>query len=295
MGKDTSMFAVSPLYEIKQVFIIIMTITTIVLASVAYAELKEISGDVIDVINNWKLTPFTDVYVANVGVDCASDYEEFSYKYGKFEGLARGHCGCRANSIYASTYPNCSDEASASGYCMTSNERPSADASTWRHQKVCFKREGQSAANWENGYVRRPYPDAAGNCPTDYKKCGDGTDYETDLAVCYPNEFVCPITGVTIEPTSTTPTGSGWVKANGTFSREGHHLWYRRESIGDLPLNQITLTLTEYPSSDVGPDYDHTENNRGPCYTGGAQDIKAAVDVSDTQLAVHTLSVRLIA
>ena len=174
---------------------------------------------------------------------------------------------------------------------MTSNSRPSAGASTWRHQKVCFKREGQSAANWDDGYVRRPYVDEAGNCPIDYKKCEDGTDYETDLAICYPVEHVCPITGITIEPDTATPTGSGWVKANGTFTREGHHLWYRREGTGELPLAQITLTLTEYPSSDVGPDYDHTQNNRGPCYTGGAQDIKSSVEVSDYELAAHSLSV----
>ena len=55
------MMAVSPLYEIKQIILMIMTLTTIILASIAYAELKEISGDVIDVINNWKLIPFSDV------------------------------------------------------------------------------------------------------------------------------------------------------------------------------------------------------------------------------------------
>jgi hypothetical protein len=57
-------------------------------------------------------------------------------------------------------------------------------------------------------------------------------------------------------------------------------------------LAQLALTLTEYASSSVGPDYDHVDNNRGPCYTGGAQDIKSAVEVSDVELAVHTLSVR---
>ena len=84
MGKDTSMFAVTPLYEIKQVFIIVMTITTIILASIAYAELKEITGDVLDIINNWKLVPFTEVYVAPEGSSCLADEEEFSYKYGMY-------------------------------------------------------------------------------------------------------------------------------------------------------------------------------------------------------------------
>lgn len=292
MGKHTSMFAVSPLYEIKQIFTIVMTVTTIILAAVAYAELAEISGDVIDIINNWKLVPFTEVYVANVGVDCAADFEEVSYKYGRFEGLNRGHCGCATNSFgYVSTFPNCSDVATASGACMTSNSRGGFGASTWRHQKVCFKRSGQPAASWENGYERRPNVDANGLCPKDYKKCGVGMDYNNDMAICYPANELCPITGVTVEPYAATPTGSDWEKANGTFAREGHHLWFRREGLGELPLAQLALTLTEYSSSNVGPDYNHIYNSRGPCYTGGAQDIKSAVEVSDTELAAHSISV----
>lgn len=76
------MFAVSPLYEIKQVFTIIMTLTTIILAAIAYAELKEITGDVLDIIENWKLIPFTQVYIADEGSSCLAGEAEFSYKYG---------------------------------------------------------------------------------------------------------------------------------------------------------------------------------------------------------------------
>lgn len=294
MGKDkSSMFAVSPLYESRQVFTIVMTLVTIILAAIAYAELKEISGDVIDVINNWKLVPFVEVYVAEEGVECSSEFEEVSYKYGRFEGLSRGHCGCVVNPMneFVSTYTNCSDEATASGYCMTSNSRGTVDASTWRHQRVCFKRSGQAAATWGDGYVRRPYVDSDGNCPSEYKKCGDGIDYENDKAICYPEGDTCPITSITVEPQGSTPTGDGWEMSNGTFSQDDYNLWFRREVLGELPLAQLALTLTEYSSSDVGPDYNHAENNRGPCYTGGAQDIKSAMTVSDSTLAAHSVSV----
>lgn len=283
------MFAVSPLYEAKQVFLIIMTMTTIILAAIAYAKLKEISGDVIDIVNNWKLVPFTEVYVAESG-DCDADFEEFGYKYGKFEGLERGHCGCVSNGLYSSTYTNCSEDASASGYCMTSNSRPDIGASTWRHNKICFKRSGQSAASWTDGYTRRPYVDSSGACPSGYKKCGKGTNYENDKAICFPETELCPITGVTVEPNGDTPSGTGWVEANGSFTRSGYTLWYRREEIGELPLAQLSLTLTDYASNNVGPDYDYTQNDRGPCYTGRPQDIKAQVKVSDTTLAEHSLS-----
>ena len=93
-------------------------------------------------------------YIASIGDDCTVDYEEFSYKYGKFEGLYKGHCGCVANNIenVYSTYPNCTDGQYNSGYCMTSNQRSGFEATTWRNQKVCFKRSGEPAASWENGF-----------------------------------------------------------------------------------------------------------------------------------------------
>mgnify|MGYP003385385551 FL=1 len=215
---------------------------------------------------------------------------------GRFEGLDRGHCGCVANNLnYVSGYTNCSDASAASGYCMTSNSRDSVGASTWRHQKICFTRAGQAAASWVEGYVRRPYVESDGTCITGYKKCGLGVDYENDRAICYPEDYICPITGIAVEPVGTTPTGDGWVMANGTFTRENHQLWYRREGIGELPLVQLALTL-RYASSDVGPeDYDHINNKRGPCYTGSAQDINGVVAVSDTTLADHSISsVRII-
>ena len=82
MGKLTS---VSPFYEIKHCAKIVLTLVSIILASIAYAKLKEVSNDVVGVINNWKLKPFTDVYIADKGADCAHDYEELPYKYGNFE------------------------------------------------------------------------------------------------------------------------------------------------------------------------------------------------------------------
>lgn len=174
---------------------------------------------------------------------------------------------------------------------MTSNSRDGVDASTWRHQKMCFTRSGQAAASWEEGYVRRPYLQSDGTCEAGYKKCGLGVDYENDRAICYPVDQICPITGITVEPLGAVPTGDGWVVANGTFTREKHQLWYRREGIGELPLVELALTLTQYASSNVGPeDYDHVDNKRGPCYTGSKQDIDGVVTVSDVALADHEIS-----
>ena len=233
MGKIS--FAVTPFYEIKYSFRIATTIVTIILAAIAYAKLKEISNDVIGVINNWKLKPYTDVYVAKDGESCASSYDDLPYKYGDWEGLNKGHCGCVSNpSGFFSTFTNCSVDAEASGYCMTSNSRSKVSASNWRLNRICFKRSGQSAASWDTGYVRRPYPDITGKCPVNYKKCGAGLTYLQGKSICFPESEVCPITSVTVAPAGVHPAGSGWQIANGTFSSTGHKLWMRREQMNEL-------------------------------------------------------------
>lgn len=260
-----------------------MTITGIVLAATAYAELKAISTDVFDIIDNWKTKPILEAYIADYNIGCRSGFENLGFGNTDFTGVQRGHCGCAQNLQYSSTYPNCSVEAEATAYCMTAPARSSISTKAWRSQLICVKRGGQAAASWKNGYVRRPYPSNKGKCPDGYKLCGQGT-YENDRAICFPEENVCPLTGLLIAPNNNPPTSGNWIKANGTFG-DAHSLYFRREYPGELPLVDFQNALTEYGSDDyITDEYRSSKNKRGPCYLGAKQVYSSSVDVSDEAL-----------
>jgi hypothetical protein len=280
----------SPLYEIKNVFSIVMTVTGIVLAGIAYGELKAVSSDIFDIIDNWKTEPILEAYVADYNIGCRSGYDKLGFGNADFTGVQKGHCGCTPNSFYMSTYPNCSSEAEATNECMTAPSRSGIPVKSWRSELICVKRGGQAAASWRSGYVRRPYPSSKGKCPTGYRKCGTATaTYEDDRAVCFPEDEVCPLTGMLIAANTNPPTDPSWIKAEGNFS-DGHSLYIRREFPGELPIVDFQTGLTEYGSDDYLTDgYKASKNKRGPCYIGNKQEYSSSVAVSDVAFAEYSI------
>jgi len=286
-----SIFSLSPVYELKFVFSIALTITGIVLAAIAFAELKAISNDVYDIINNWKTQPVTDIYVAHYSEDCLDGYQEFNLDNADFEGITKGHCGCTSNSFfYTSSLENCSDSVGNTDYCMTAPKRKSFSARSWRRHRVCYMRGGQAAATWKGGYKHRPYPTENSTCPVGYKLCGSGT-YTNGNAVCFPVDTVCPITGLLIAPSETPLSSLSWVKANGNFTVANYSLYYRREHSNELPVIDLRVALTRYSSTDyLDEEYKPGANARGVCYIGRSQEYKKPIAVSNSALAQYSSS-----
>lgn len=276
----------SPFYEIKQLVSIGMTIACMVLAILAFIDLNNYTSDVEDILNNWKTQPVLDVYIANFSVGCLSDYNSFSLSNTDFPGLSKGHCACTALSLSLSSYPNCSSTDEVSAECMSANSQNGVDAEAWRREKICYKRGGLASVNFKNGYFRRPYPDSDGTCPSGYKKCGTG-NYEDDRAICFPDDTICPITGLLIAQSP--PAGGSWIQADGIFSRDGSNLYYRREYINELPVVDLKSALTKYKDDYLNDNYNGKNNQRGPCYIGVGQKYSKSVQVSDTELIGYSI------
>jgi hypothetical protein len=285
---EPSWLSKSPYYEIKHVLTIIMTIVCIVLAISAYVKLQNYTADVDEILNNWKTLPLMDIYVANYTDTCAEGYSEFSYSRSDFTGVGRGNCACTASSYpdYISTYPNCSETAEALSSCMTANSLDGVKAKSWRRERICYKRGGQASVSFKDGYFRRPYPDEKGKCHNGYKVCGSGT-YNDNRAICFPDTEQCPITGLLVAATK--PSGGSWISA-GNFTRDGTHLFYRREYVDELPVVNLEDALTKYNGDYMADNYNGNKNARGPCYMGGVQKYGNQIKVSETALDSFSIS-----
>jgi hypothetical protein len=278
----------TPVYEAKLCGGMIMTIVCLGLSLSAYLKLKEISGDVYDILDNWKAQPVLDVYVPqSYDEDCPSGYGVISLEKSKFTGFSKGPCGCTINpSGYTSTIANCSDTAEATNYCMSAPAQGGVSAQSWREGNICYKRGGEPATSWTDGYYRRPYPDENGKCPEKYKKCGRGKTY-AEGAVCFPADSKCPVTGLLVTPSGDLPPASGRWEVAGTFPGGDYVLLERREHDDELPLVDVSMQLTYYNSDGylTGDGYDPDENKRGPCYLGVKQVFSSdEITVSDSFL-----------
>jgi hypothetical protein len=284
--EEPSWLSRSPYYEMKHLLTIGMTIACIVLAIIAYTDLRNYTSDVDEILTNWKTIPLVDIYVANYTDTCADGYSELSYSRSDFVGVSRGHCACTAtSSTYSSTLPNCSDTAEATPECMTARSLGEVNAKAWRRERICYKRGGEASVSFKDGYSRRPYPDEKGNCRKGYKICGSGT-YNGNRAICFPDTEQCPITGLLVAATK--PSGGSWILA-GNFTRDGTHLFYRREYTGELPAVEFEDALTKYNGDYMADNYNGNKNDRGPCYMGGAQRYDNSIKVSETQFATYSL------
>lgn len=264
----------TPIYEAKLLFGFALTIVCLVLSLTAYVQLQEISSDVYDITNNWETKPVSSVYIPSLAEEsCPEGFSAITLEKSDFPGITKGSCGCTQNTEgFVSSAANCSDTAEATNYCMSMPTQNKVSATKWRNSNICFKRDGEAASSWDNGYVRRPYPSSVGQCPEGYRKCGAGVDYE-EGAVCFPIDTQCPITGLLVTPVDDPPPSSGQWTAVGVLQNGTYTVYTRREFPGELPLVNLQLHLTDYPDNDYldGVSYDADRNKRGPCYTGSTQ------------------------
>jgi hypothetical protein len=271
-----------------------VTIICLGLSLSAYQKLQAISSDVYDITDNWKTEPVIGVFVpASHDADCPDGFAAISIEKSDFTGITKGPCGCVPNvNGYISSAANCSVAEEATAYCMSAPARDAVKSKSWRDSKICFKRGGKPATSWTEGYYRRPYPDADGACPTDYKRCGTGLTYEQG-AVCFPADSPCPITGMLVAPADDPlPAEGGWQSA-GTFPGDEYLLLTRREHEGELPVVDLEMHLTLDNSQEYtdGDSYNPDDNRRGPCYLGTKQKFSnKPLTISDDFLWLFSVS-----
>jgi hypothetical protein len=198
-----------------------------------------------------------------------------------------GNCGCSPNPNFTSSYSACSVDAEFSNYCVSVPEFDKIPVTSWRNTKICVLRDGIPSISYKNGYFKRPSV-SKGTCPSGYKLCGNGSEFDIDRSICFPVEYKCPITAIVMSDTYPNADDGAWVQANGSYILDNNYsLYIRREGFGELPIVDLktALAFLSSPEEDdfVDGNYDPGHNKRGICMKGKTQktsdsEIKPSLD-----------------
>ena len=254
-------------------FIIALLVFSLVMMS-------RISTHIQDVTRSWKAQPIVSIYAMSRYQEkgCSLGYVVLSVNHVALPEISQAACGCAQNPFgYVSTNGTCS-QGEHSDYCMSLDSLHRKESSRWRGSTFCIKRAGRPAAAYKGHFAGRPHPNKHGECPKEYKKCGDGRNQD-EGAICFPENVECPITSIVVLPRSDPVlVEQGW-EPGGTFLNGDYALYFRREHINELPIINITVALSEVIDG---------HNTRGHCYRGGAQDVQATIQASKTDLWRYT-------
>ena len=243
-----------------------------------------------DVIDNWTTVPISNMTLVNYDESCPDGFTSFYSD--AFTGSAKGSCACTSNTLgYESSYANCTDTIEATTQCVSDPAiKDGFNLKLWRGKTLCYQRAGQAACEFDvkkqESYTgsaastpwRRPRPDKDGSCPTGYQRCGafDTTTYSESKAICFPDEFACPLTGLKVVSTSTLTSAqnAGYTEYLGTFD-DSYLLYGRRDGVSDvLPSIFLEAALAEL-SGGTSYDmlqYEASDNPRGICYNNQGSD-----------------------
>ncbi len=249
--------AIGPLVFIFSIAILSLMIVNVILVN-------RVSNHVQDITRLWKNQPIVSMYVSSSYQEdvCSIGFDALPLGNAALPGITAASCGCTQNPYgYSSSVAPCFARGEHSGYCMPLEALQPAESLRWRGSTLCVKRAGRPAATYKGHYAGRPHPHKHGNCPKNYRKCGEGKNQD-EGAICFPEDAECPITNILVLQGATfPPANEGWEPA-GTFLHDNHTLYFRREHIGELPIMNVTVALTEL----VGE-----HNVRGQCFRGEIQ------------------------
>ena len=225
---------------------------------------SRVSNHVQDITRLWKDQPIVSMYVSSGNQEgaCSFGFDALPLDNAALPGISATSCGCTENPYgYSSSIAPCFGQGEHSGYCMPLEALQPAESLRWRGSTLCVKRGGRPAATYKDLYAGRPHPNKHGHCPHGYRKCGEGKNQD-EGAICFPDDIECPITNIMILPKSSFPLpNEGWEPA-GTFLNDNYVLYFRREHIGELPIMNVTVALTEFAGM---------ANTRGQCFRGEIQ------------------------
>jgi len=228
------------LFVVNALFLVVLVILTPIVN-------HRTSTHIQDVTRSWKAQPIVSVYVPpdyERGV-CTNGFEVLELDANVLSGVSQGPCGCSENSLhYQSSNRTCTVGAELTDVCSSLKSLPELLSNGWRGASVCVKRVDAPAAYYRDGYHGRPHPNKHGYCPNLHKKCGEGLTFG-EGAICFPEDFECPVTNLKIAPASQSlPVADGWEPV-GTFTRDNVALYVRREHLYELPVINMTVALTE--------------------------------------------------
>ena len=233
--------SIGPLVFTFSIMILSLMIVNVILVS-------RVSNHVQDITRLWKDQPIVSMYVSSSNQEdaCSFGFDALPLENAALPGISATSCGCTENPYgYLSSIAPCFGRGEHSGYCMSLEALQPTDSLRWRGSTLCIKRAGRPAATYKGHYSGRPHPNKHGKCPHGYRKCGEGKNQD-EGAVCFPDNAECPITNIMVLPKSSSPlTNEGWEPA-GTFLNDNHVLYFRREHMGELPIMNITVALTEF-------------------------------------------------
>ena len=250
--------ALGPLVFCLGILVLALMIVDVVLVD-------RVSTHVQDITRLWKNQPIVSIYVSTNTQEeevCALGFDALPLSNAAFPGTSTASCGCTQNPYgYSSSIAPCFAQGEHSGYCMPLKALPPVESLSWRGSTLRVKRAGHPAATYKGHYAGRAHPNKHGHCPSGFKKCGDGRNQD-EGAICFPVDAECPVTNIIVLPnTDFPPANEGWEPA-GTFLNDNHTLYFRREHIGELPIMNVTVALTEFACE---------HNTRGQCFRGEIQ------------------------
>jgi len=142
-----------PWLQIEKTATVAMTITSIVVAIIAFVDLQNASAEVSKVVAQWQRRPVVDVLVVKNGLSCPPSYSPWSLNGAKFSGLSQGSCACTQTpptfqpTASPSKKPTTGNSNAAptcpAPYCMTDPSESALGLNIWRGSTICTKVGGE--------------------------------------------------------------------------------------------------------------------------------------------------------
>jgi hypothetical protein len=253
-----------------QIIFFCLAIVSIVTSVEAFNLLKMASGDVNNILDNWRRVPITDFEVIGFNESCSSGFNLVDMQP-LYPGSKLGGCACKDGASYNnatlySSYDSCGSDK-PEPECYQDPKTPSVVLESYHGSKLCIKREGEALVSWENGYEARPNPKRVKHppsssssslytCPTGYQMCGEGS-LDANRSICFPTTAPCPLTSL---EESVTP---GNASSSTSFAFKAPHAGYmvgRTEQAMKLPIVDINFAFV---GSSRGVCYGTKQNSQG--------------------------------
>jgi len=214
-----------------QMFTVVNAIVGIAMAITTHVAFSAAVADYSGVVKNWETVPVTQLYATDAAT-CLSGDEEL--QVAKFKGTNSTACACSSSSGVASVSSGACDDSQLSAGCVSQAELNSMKM-LWHGKRICLTRSGHAQIHAKSDHVR-PLP----SCPRGYQQCGTGT-YDNGRSFCYPENSVCPYTGLI--GSDTTPTDSGFSNSQVIQLDSSYDIFYTRSGVSELPFAEFEFSF----------------------------------------------------
>lgn len=237
---NKAMFGIRILYQIG---LIVFATVSLIMAILAYSELKAHSNAMNDFIDNWSLKPLVDIQVTKEDY-CPKGFENLVER--DWPGTNVGcYCNQFSQKHRGLHVGSCTQNQTEDRCTSVTSLRPRPMTKFYAYN-ICGKRQGDN-------FVHAERPNEAGQCPSGYNKCINGTT--TNNVICTTEN--CPITDFKVVG-ARDPMPSGYTSLE---LSDGNKIAFTNSS-DNLPVVRFRLTeekvcadKTQYAKSNGRPLY----------------------------------------